>query len=501
MRIKILTVMLATSAICFAGNGTPSPASQSATAVAVTAPIDNSTTGTSIPVQATASEPGSTIAAMTINVDGVDVRSVSAASINTTISVSAGTHTIYVKAWDTTGKYFDDVLHVTAAAAKSANYASQHVFVLMLENRSDAQAMQYMPYLSGLAAQYGRGTQMYSASHGSWLAYGELVGGIAPFQGLALNKACNGVGCTPPQNVPNVVRQFAKDGKTWRGYFQSIPSQGWMGYASGNYVERHNPFPFFTDVANNATQQMKMFNDQQLINDLSAGTSPNYSFIVPDLADDGHDPQTDSVALSNADNYLAGLLPHVLASRYFQPGGDGVLIVTFDESDLYNDNTCGIVPDPKNCGGHIFLSLIGPHVNRTFQSGQHHRQADVLRTTCDLLGLSACPGDGAQGVGMAEFFGTPQACSAPTSAGVHVCTPTQGQASKGSVQVSAAATAANGSVQRIELWIDGKKINNYYSSQVNVTVPLSVGQHTATVVEVDTAGAYVKSPAVGFTIN
>jgi len=88
-----------------------------------------------------------------------------------------------------------------------------------------------------------------------------------------------------------------------------------------------------------------------------------------------------SVALSNADNYLAGLLPHLFASRYFQPGGDGVLIVTFDESDLYNDNTCGTVPDPKNCGGHIFLGLFGPKVNRAFQSSQFHRQKDLLRAT------------------------------------------------------------------------------------------------------------------------
>jgi len=33
---------------------------------------------------------------------------------------------------------------------------SSHVFVVMLENRSDSEAMKYMPYLSGLANQYSR---------------------------------------------------------------------------------------------------------------------------------------------------------------------------------------------------------------------------------------------------------------------------------------------------------------------------------------------------------
>jgi hypothetical protein len=48
----------------------------------------------------------------------------------------------------------------TAALAQQ----SSHVFILMLENRSDDMAMRYMPYLSGLANQYGRGLQAYSPS-------------------------------------------------------------------------------------------------------------------------------------------------------------------------------------------------------------------------------------------------------------------------------------------------------------------------------------------------
>ncbi|GAC1643917.1 MAG: hypothetical protein NVS9B15_00670 [Acidobacteriaceae bacterium] len=506
LRPSLAIMLLASCTVCaFAGNGTPSPGSQSSTAVTVTLPIDRSTTGTTVPVQATASVAGSSITAMTINVDGKNVLTVNAASLNTSITVNVGPHQIYVKAWDNQGRYYDDVLGITAASTPpptGSSYRSQHVFVLMLENRSDAEAIQYMPYLTGLTSQYSRGTQMYSASHGSFLAYGEIFAGIAPFRGSALHGACNGSACSPVQNVPNLARQFAKDGKTWKGYFQSIPAAGWMGVASGNYVERHNPFPFFTDVANNRSQQLKMVNDQQLINDLNAGTSPNYSLIVPDLAHDGHNPATTSTALSNADNYLAGLLPHLLASQYFQPGGDGVLIVTFDESDLSGDNKCGTVPDPNNCGGHIFLALIGPNVNKAFQSSVHHEQNDVLRSTCDLLGLSACPGDGVKGVGLSEFFaGNSPSCSAPSSAGVHVCSPLASQAFRSAVQVSATAKPASGSVSRMELWIDGKKINNYSGAQMSAVVSLPVGAHVTTVVEVDASGAYIKSAPIAFSIN
>jgi hypothetical protein len=82
----------------------------------------------------------------------------------------------------------------TAASAQQ----SSHVFILMLENRSDSEALQYMPYLSGLANQYGQALQAYSPSHGSFNAYLEIVAGSAPRNGESDNGNCNGIAASSP---------------------------------------------------------------------------------------------------------------------------------------------------------------------------------------------------------------------------------------------------------------------------------------------------------------
>ncbi|MEO8726092.1 MAG: hypothetical protein ABI383_08190, partial [Acidobacteriaceae bacterium] len=223
----------------------------------------------------------------------------------------------------------------------------------------------------------------------------------------------------------------------------------------------------------------------------------------PDLTHDGHNPDNTRIALSNADNYLAGLLPPLLNSSYFQPGGDGVLIVTFDESDLTGDNQCGTNPETNNCGGHTFLAIIGPQVNRSFQSNVHHSQRDILKTTCDLLALSACPGDSAQGVGMMEFFGqgNPGSCPPPSSPGVHVCAPLANHSYPSPVEFSGAGKAAHGHVRHMELAIDGNRIGDYSGNQINVQVALSSGTHSATMAEFDSHGGHITSSSIRFVVT
>ncbi|MFZ0704936.1 MAG: alkaline phosphatase family protein [Candidatus Korobacteraceae bacterium] len=375
------------------------------------------------------------------------------------------------------------LLIVSALVVPAVAQPSSHVFVVMLENRSDSEAMKYMPYLSGLANQYSRSLEAYSPSHGSFLAYLELTTGVAPKNGSADNGNCNGDGCTNPYTKDNLVRELAKRGKTWRGYFQSLPYQGYMGSQDGEYVRRHNPFPSLSDVFNSYDQQQNMVpwtNNFAL--DLAADNVANYTWLVPDLTHDGHDPGDDTqTALHNADVYLSQQLPLLLHSKYFQPGGDGVLLVTFDESDLDGDNSCS-EQQKQGCGGHIFFALIGPGVRRQYQSSTHMMQNDMLRGTCDMLGISPCPGDGASVPGLAEFL---------AGVTVTITSPYDYYPDSGPyTNLQATATSTNGAINAWAVYVDGVLYKKYPgSSSLQAWVPTPLGLHIIGVNAWDIKGA------------
>lgn len=94
-----------------------------------------------------------------------------------------------------------------------------------------------------------------------------------------------------------------------------------------------------------------------------------------------------------------------------------------------------------------------------------------------------------------------QTCSEPASAGVNVCSPGQGENVTPPVTFIAAGTGASGSVNHLELWIDGTKIGNYSGSTMDASVAEAVGSHTATVIEVDSKGDYVKSAPVTYAVG
>jgi len=97
--------------------------------------------------------------------------------------------------------------------------------------------------------------------------------------------------------------------------------------------------------------------------------------------------------------------------------------------------------------------------------------------------------------------GSGGSCNAPTSPGAILCEPTGGSTVNSPVQFTGSGTGASGTVNHLELWIDGKKIGNYPGNTMTASVPLANGSHTATLIEVDSASHYLKSTPVTFTVG
>jgi hypothetical protein len=93
-------------------------------------------------------------------------------------------------------------------------------------------------------------------------------------------------------------------------------------------------------------------------------------------------------------------------------------------------------------------------------------------------------------------------CPYPVSPAIHYCGPANGSAVTGpGVSFKATARARTGPVNRIELWVDGHKLFQTFSDRLNHTQTLSKGTHAATLVEVDSAGALIKTNVSKFTVK
>jgi hypothetical protein len=262
-----------------------------------------------------------------------------------------------------------------------------HVFIVVEENANyaDIVGSPSMPYLNGLATQYGLAANYFANGHPSIPNYFELTTG----QTLTLIDAL-----TPhsfPVSEDNVIRELIAAGKTWKSYAEDLPAVGYTGGDSGNYAVRHNPLAYMTDVQDDPAQTKNLVPFSQFAADLPTANLPDYSFIVPNLCNDAH-----NCPLATADNWLKTNLDPVIRSAVFQK--DGLLVIVFDEADTL-DFTAG--------GGHVAAVIVSPLAKRGYKSIAFYQHQSALRLMLEGLGLTKLPGDAATAPAMWEFFGTP----------------------------------------------------------------------------------------------
>jgi acid phosphatase len=348
---------------------------------------------------------------------------------------------------------------------------SKHVWVLTEENHSYEATIgnSSMPYFNLLANKYGLATQYYSEQHNSISALMWLVSG-QPITGNNSTTTC--------YNVNNLGRQLIVQAYKWRSYQEDLPYAGFEGISNLNYVRRHNPIIDFTDTCA-ASQKINSVPYTQLATDIANHTTPNFAYITPNLTHDAHNG-----TLAAADEWMSQHLPAILALPEFQPGGDGILFIVWDEADLSSD---GYTQDNRcssnissGCGGRLATLVIGPQVKPHYRSTTRYDHANLLTTICAAMGLSTCPGAGSVENPMSDFFNT-----------VNISTPFANAVVASPVRIQ--ATSSNNSpVHTMQLYVDNVLKYQVADNSIDTSLPIPAGKHFVVAQSWDSAGGIHK---------
>jgi hypothetical protein len=320
--------------------------------------------------------------------------------------------------------------------------AIRHVFVIVLENQSYASTFgdpAADPYLAQTLPSKGALlTQYYATGHVSNDNYVSLVSGQGPnpenqgdcqiyddFVGTGpttLDGQAVGQGCVFPQQVQTIGNQLTENALTWKGYMEDMGNDPareatTCGHpalnsqdgtqtpvASDGYVTRHDPFVYFHSIIDDpaycAAHVVPLTGASTDF--AKTSTTPNLSFIVPDLCDDGHDypctnePTPGTSALDDIDRFLSTWVPRITSSPAFKK--DGLLVITFDESEGPQSDAsacCNETAGPNTAlpgitglgGGRVGAVLLSPFIRPGTVSATPYNHYGLLGSIEDLFGV------------------------------------------------------------------------------------------------------------------
>jgi acid phosphatase len=174
-----------------------------------------------------------------------------------------------------------------------------------------------------------------------------------------------------PANISTVVDLLDTKGISWAAYQENLPYAGFLGFNysnqttyAANYVRKHNPLIIFDSVSNNATRLSLIKNETHFQNDIIAQKLPQWSFVTPNMINDGHDT---NVSFSAA--WTRGILEPLLKLDYFT--NNTLIIVSFDESEIYSQANSSspflsILPCIEaNAGTEVYTVLLGGAVDKS----------------------------------------------------------------------------------------------------------------------------------------
>jgi hypothetical protein len=164
------------------------------------------------------------------------------------------------------------------------------------------------------------------------------------------------------------------------------------------YATRHNTFVYFGAITSSPQCRQNVVDFTELAKDLqSAATTPNLSYISPNLCNDGHDsPCADGRegGLVSADVWLKKHIPTIRDSPAFKQ--DGFLIITFDEAEGNRAGPKGV--PGGTAGGRVGALVLSPFVRAGTTSDKTYSHYSLLATIEDIFSLPRLGYAGAPGV-------------------------------------------------------------------------------------------------------
>ncbi len=278
----------------------------------------------------------------------------------------------------------------TGTGPKSAHNMPpvRHVFLIVLENQDYQDTFgngALDPYLVNTLRPMGAHlTQYYATGHQSLDNYIAMISGQPSSKqtqadcerfndfkstGVTDDGLAIGDGCVYPASVKTLADQLDAAGLSWKGYMEDMGNnpareQATCGHPALNeldrtqnpqppsaavptgdqYAARHDPFVYFHSIIDTPRCAQLVVNLDKLPADLKqVASTPNLSFITPNLCRDGHDGDGSGLpgrgcvngepgGLRLADEFLRTWVAQILNSPAYQQ--DGLLIITFDESNV-----------------------------------------------------------------------------------------------------------------------------------------------------------------------
>ena len=288
-------------------------------------------------------------------------------------------------------------LSLCGNAAPATPTAIQHVIVVMLENKSYKQVVgnSSAPYQTSLTTSCGVGTAMFGATHSSAANYLAISAGEFP---SASPPGCGSVtACRDTSD--NLYHQLDTAGLSWKSYQESMPAACTTS-SSGAYKIGHNPAIFYSNIPTaecqakdlpvaDLTAQSGVFWD-----DLQNQTLPNFSWVTPNLNNDGEG----TGGLAAADTWLQHFMANVQQSNSYQ-AGNTLVLVTYDEG-TGSDSTVGEdctnqaldMPIANNTSAHqdschVPFFVAYPYTTAGTADGTFFDHYSVTKTVEDLFGM------------------------------------------------------------------------------------------------------------------